>query len=247
MTQYSNHQMQRPEEIGLVDLAAIVVIRRVVAIAVLLLTVLAGIIYILVTPDHYQYRSLFQVAQQQGGKAIQSTEYLTSKLETFWLPQLESQFEDNNERFSGAPAFSLSAASSMIAFQSVAEREDEQLVREIHEHLMNQLLKEQNERFQALKKSLEEQLSSRDALIERITGSDNDQSVAAILESRSDLKRELDGLQAAEVMTTVRRSSKPHGAPAWQAMVGFLLAGIVLGIMAAFVAEFVARVRAKLQ
>lgn len=247
MTQHPNHQMQRPEEIGLVDLAAIVVIRRVVAIAVLLLTVLAGIIYILVTPDHYQYRSLFQVAQQQGAKAIQSTEYLTSKLETFWLPRLESQYQDNNERFSGAPAFSLSAASSMIEFQSVADRDDEQLVRDIHEHLMDQLLREQNERFQALKKSLEEQLSSRDALIERIAGSDNDQSVAAILEVRNELKRQLDSMRPAEVLTTVRRSSKPHGAPAWQVMVGFSLAGIVLGIMAAFAAEFVVRVRAKLQ
>lgn len=245
--QHSNQDMGKPEEIGLVDLAAIVVIRRVVAISVLLLTALAGIIYILIAPEQYQYRSLFQVAQVRGGAPVQSTEYLVSKLETFWLPQLESQYQANGERFSGKPAFSRSAASTIIEFRSDAAREDEQLVREIHENLMDRLLKEQNEHFTDQKESLEEQLNSRDALIERIADSENDQSVAAVLKVRNELKRELDGLRPADVLTTVSRSVKPYGLPAWQVMVGFLAAGIVLGIMAAFIAEFSARVRAKLR
>lgn len=245
--QYSDQNMEKPEEIGLVDLAAIVVVRRIVAISVLLLTLLAGIFYVLVTPDEYQYRSLFEVAQEKGGKSAQSSEYLVSKLETFWLPQLESQYEDDGKRLVGKPAFDRSSESNMIEFRSLAAMDDESMVREMHENLIGRLLKEQHEYVSDKKESLQQQLSSSDALIERIAGLENDQSVAAIVEVRNEIKRELDGLRPAEVLTTARRSLKPDGLPVWQKLVGFLVAGVVLGIMAAFAAEFVARVRAKLQ
>lgn len=239
--------MEKPEEIGLVDLAAMVVVGRMVAIPVFLLTVLVGMTYILITPDQYQYRSLFQLAQKQGGAPVQSAEYLVSKFETFWLPQLENDYQDSGERFPGKPSLSASTASSMIEFWSLAASEDEQLVQEIHQKLISQLLDEQNEHFTDQKQSLEEQLDSQDALIERIAGSDNDQSVAAILEVRNELKRQLDGLQPAAVLTAFRRSPEPHRRPAWQLMAGFIGAGIVLGMVAAFLAAFFARVRAKLR
>lgn len=239
--------MEKSEEIGLVDLAAMVVVGRVVAIPIFLLTVLVGIAYILLTPDLYQYRSLFQVAQKQGGEPVQSTEYLISKLETFWLPQLENEYQDKGERFPGKPALNHSTASTMIEFRSIAMRDDEPLVQEIHNKLINQLLAEQNEYLKNQKESLREQLKSQDALIERIAGPDNDQTVAAILQIRNDLKRQLDGLRPAEVLTTARRSAEPHRIPAWQLLVGFVASGIALGMTAAFVVAFGTRVRAKLR
>jgi uncharacterized protein involved in exopolysaccharide biosynthesis len=239
--------MERPEEIGLVDLAAMVVIDRMVAITVFILTVLVGISYILMTPDLYQYRSLVQVAQKQGGEPVQSAEYLVPKLEKFWLPQLENEYQDNGEAFSGKPSLSYSAASSMIEFWSVAGSDDEKLVREIHQKLIDQLLDEQNEYFADEKQSLKDQLDSQDALIERISGFDNGQFAAVALEVRNDLKRQFDGLQPAVVLTELRRSSEPQRRPAWQLMAGFIAAGIVLGIVAAFLAAFLARVRAKLR
>ncbi|AHI30139.1 Wzz/FepE/Etk N-terminal domain-containing protein [Marinobacter similis] len=247
MTQYSNQKMEKPEEIGLVDLAAILVVRRMVAISVLLLTVFAGILYFLIAPDQYQYRSLFLVAQQNGATPAQSTQYLVSKLETFWLPDMESLYQKEGKRLVGKPTFDRTSGSTMIEFESLATLEDESLVRELHENLLDRLLKEQQKYLSDQKESFQQQLNSSDELIQRISGLENEQSLAAIVQVRNEIKLKLDGLRPAEVLTTARRSLKPDGRPAWQILVGFLVAGVVLGIMAAFVAEFVARVRAKLQ
>lgn len=247
MTQHSNQDMGNPEEIGLVDLAAIVVVRRMVVISVLLLTVLAGLLYVLAAPDQYHYRSLFQVAQQNGGAPAQPTQYLVSKLETFWLPELESQYEDEGKPFLGKPTFYRPSGSTMIQFESLATIDDQKVVREIHENLVDRLLKEEQEYISREVESLEQQLKSSDAVIERIVGLANDQSVAAILQVRNEIKRKLDSMRPAEVLTTARRSLKQEGLPAWQAFGGLLVAGVVLGIVAAFVAEFFARVRARLQ
>lgn len=247
MTQYSNQNMEKPEEIGLVDLAAIVVVRRAVAISVLLLTVFAGILYVLIAPDQYHYRSLFQVAHQNGAMPAQSNQYLVSKLETFWLPQMESQYEDEGKRLAGKPTFDGLSEGSMIEFGSLATIEDQSLVRELHENLLDRLLKEQHEYVSGEKESLKQQLSSLDALIERSSGRGSEQSLAAMVQVRNEIKRKLDGLRSAEVLITARRSPKAEGLPAWQALVGFLVVGVVFGMLAAFVAEFVVRVRAKLQ
>jgi hypothetical protein len=110
------------------------------------------------------------------------------------------------------------------------------------------MLSEQNNHVAKLKKELENRIASLESLIERgERREDTGELTAVALEKKNELERELDDLQAAEVLVTARRSIYPQGRPTWQKLALLIVAGVFLGMVAGFFVEFSSRVRKKLR
>jgi len=249
MEQYPNQACEKNEEIGLVDLAAILVKRLRYVAFVFVITVLVGVIFILVSPREYQYESLFKLAVGTGNDPVQAPEYLISALEAYWLPQLENEhYQSKGQELGGKPSLSSSGDSNMIRLRSSAPEVHGETISALHEDLMARMLSEQNNHVAKLKKELENRIASLESLIERgERREDTGELTAVALEKKNELERELDDLQAAEVLVTARRSIYPQGRPTWQKLALLIVAGVFLGMVAGFFVEFSSRVRKKLR
>lgn len=242
-------QQKLDDEISLVDLAAVFVRRRFVFYIVFAVVTLAGLAYALVASDKYEYVSLIEVAKLGNGKPVEQPPTVIATIENRWLPEVGARFRAENEV---KLPFDVSAShpeqTSLIRLGSEAEQENTDLVNKIHTVLIENIKQHQNGLLKAEEKSLQRQIESLDKVIQALEGQqDVGEALASAIEKRVSLESELERLKPVDELVVSRQSAdKTAPRRALIVVIAGILAGIG-GVIAAFLAEFIVLVRAKLR
>lgn len=243
MTQPSPQQPHYDDEISLVDLAKILIKRWKTMAIIFVVVVLAALAYALLTARSYDYTSIYGVAEQGPGEALESPQALVAKARNLYLgPEtrellastglanlpFETRIENPEETL-------------LVSMTSQASESHAELVTELHEGVLARLREGQQALFEHRQQALERQLQSTRAALEAARQSDSlgaAEVVASLMGRIAGLEASLAELREGEISQTAVQSLEPTGtSPLLIIALGIVLGGM-LAIMGAFFMQF---------
>ena len=246
MVRQENFERQdQYRETSLVDLARIVVRRRVVFYVTFGLIFFAGLFFALSSEAKFRYATIYSVGQpeQIGSKELLGR--MTSALENTLIPEfMEAFLEKNQSKPPFLVSIETSKPESLVMLYSEASQAHRDLVKDAHERIL-QRLKEREEQFLSMARvTLDSRLEGVEALISHLQGVDDPGSaIAEAYASKTEIEMKLASEKKGEVVAIARKSlDKVSGS---RALIGIMtvMFALVMGVLSTFVAEFVVKVR----
>ncbi|MEQ9544790.1 MAG: Wzz/FepE/Etk N-terminal domain-containing protein [Marinobacter sp.] len=242
---------QRPQydnEISLVDLATILIRRRLIFYAVFVVITLGGLAYALLAEETYRFTSLLQVAEKNSEKFIEEPLTTIATLENRWLPAQEALFrEEANKKLPFGVSFSNPEETGLIRLVSEAGLDDKMAVENIHQNLIENVQERQRALLAKEKNSIQSRLKSVEQAIETLKGGqDTGTAIAEAFERKVELEGDLQALKEVEVLAASRQSADRTGPNRVLILALALTLAGILGIIAAFLAQFGSLVRSAL-
>src|SRR5680860_244758 len=248
---HSREEQDRyPDEISLVDLAAVFIRRRRVFYAVFLLCTLGGLAYALLTPEKFDYVSLVQIAQKDSETLIQTPETVIATLEARWLPEQQMlYYAENESKLPFNVSFQNTKDTALIRFSTGATVKQKQQVEEVHAALIEKLSQYQENLIRIEEARINAQINSLSTVIDSMAGKAIDGDGTALsgaIQKKSELESTLQNLGNLEVIVSARQSIEKTGPKRSLIVALAVVLGLMLGIFAAFMAEFCASVKKQL-
>ena len=236
------------DEISLVDLASTFLKRRRIFYIVFLVTLVAGILYALLTPEKYDYVSLFKLAERDAGSFIEKPATVIATLENRWLPEIEATYRaEHDQPIPFDVVFSNPENTGLVRIVSEATPANSESVKQIHSQLIEKLEQSQAVAVSTLKSNLERQIESLSSTIDKLEGSrDVGAAIADAVNKRLSLEVLLHSIQPAELLVLNRQMVEQKGPARSLSVVLAAMLGLMGGIFLSFFAEFVSLVRANL-
>ena len=210
------------DEISLVDLAKILIRRRWWLIGTAGVVVLLALAFALLThgDPEYQYTSIYQQAEAEPGRPLTSSASVIQQMESLDWPNYQRRYKEENKV--EALPFDLEINNpdntTLVTLNSTATAQNRDQVLNLHETLLGSVIERQQEAL--------ERENYADRLFE--------------------LERELENLKEGEVIEYAARGEEQEGTSSMLILVLGIVLGGIAGVMAAFFAEFVFRVRESL-
>lgn len=233
------------DEISLVDLATTFVRRRNIFYAVFGGVVLLALIYaFLLMPAVREYSTLVQLAEE-GNKTLESPASVIATLQSRWYPELlETHLVKEGEKLPFTIAGSNPEHTNLIKLTTEADPARSEMVQSVHQQLVTQVLLRQDQSVERRKQELEQRLDSINSYLDELSGVEAaGEAAAAAVQNRIDLVARLKSLQPAETLVVARQSLEPKGTSKALVLALAIVLGGLLGIFAAFMAEFISHVR----
>jgi len=245
----TNPRSGSDREVTLVDLAAILVQRRLVFVLTFLVVVALGVAYALTTPEKYEYVSLVQMAEDSEGQPVESASSSIVAIESYWFPAVEARYQEEAGKLLPFPVSASSPRNtSLIRIESLARRDYSELVNEVHSDLIDELTAAQNEKLQSIRGRLERQLRATDQILEELRAEDGQgQAVAEAVGQKVELEGQLERQSSSVVIATARESVRKMKPNVPLIVMVSVALGVVLAMIAAFLAEFGSLVRTRLR
>lgn len=243
------------DEISLVDLAKILVRRRWWLLGTGGVIVLLALAFALLMRGDpvYQYTSIYQQAETEPGEPITSSASIIQQLENLYWPSYQRNYKEENNVT--ALPFDLEINNpdntTLITLRSKATEENQNQVVSLHETLLEKVTARQEELLERVGSNLEGSIERVSTLLERVESSGSESSVemaAKYSDRLFELESELESLTEGEVIESVVKGDQqsPNLSSILILVLGVLLGGFT-GIIAAFTAEFVVKVRESLK
>ncbi|WP_328186508.1 Wzz/FepE/Etk N-terminal domain-containing protein [Marinobacter sp. OP 3.4] len=240
------------DEISLVDLATTLIRRRYVIYAVFGGTVLLALFYaFFVMAEVREYVTLVQLGEDDG-KALESPSSVIANVESHWYPDLRGRYRAENDT---RLPFDIRAENPenthLVKLTSKATAENVENVETQHQALVDRLTERQTDLLNRQKQELEERVASLRDYLEELSGMEaTGEAQAELIQQRARMLSEIenttsriDKLQPAEVLVVARESAEPKGPSKALVLALAAVLGGMVGIFAAFMAEFISHVR----
>lgn len=240
-----NHSGQ---EVTLVDLAAILVQRRLAFIITFLVVVALGVGYALTATEKYRYVSLLQMAEDSEGEPIEAVGSTLAGLENYSFPAVQADYQqEKGKHLPLGVVFDSPRNTSLVRMETLAPRTRAEVVKEVHSALIDQVKARQDSRVEALRQNIERQLKSVEGVIDELRAAEGQgQALAAAVNSKVDLESRLNDVVALEVLASARESARKVEPNVSLIIVISVVLAIVLAAISAFLVEFSSLVRARL-
>lgn len=243
------------DEISLVDLAKILIRRRWWLIGTSVVIVLLALAFVLLTRGDYehQYTTVYQLAETEPGEPIRSAQSVIQEVQSLYWPRFRREYREENN-VSAIP-FELNienpANTTLITLRSNASEETREQITQLHQTILDQIIMTQQASLERRKAQLEQSIERTAGLLERVENSDTEAAVelaSNYSERMIELENELNNLAEGEVLETVVQGERQYSTLSGKMILalGIILGGI-FGLVAAFVAEFVFRVKESLK
>lgn len=237
------------DDVTLVDLAAVLVQNRIAFFLVFAIITIAGLAYVVLAPDKYEYVSLVQVARDRVGQTpLEAPVATIAALESRWLPDVADDYlAAESEKLPIEVSFSNPNGTALIRIVSEAEGDAAALVRRVHDALIQKVQSAQGELLAENTEALESEMESLDDVIEGLqAGRNTDQALVQMVQRKANLKSKLDRLQGAQTLAVGRESARPTGPRRAVVLVLAVGVGAMLGVFSAFFVHFVQQVRLRM-
>ncbi len=236
------------DEISLVELASTFLKRRRIFYVAFLVTLVAGIVYALLTPEKYDYVSLFKLAEKDAGSFIEKPATVIATLENRWLPEIEAtHVAEHDQPLPFDVVFSNPENTGLVRIVSEAMPANSESVKQIHSQLIEKLEQSQSVAVSTLKSNLERQIESLSSTIDKLEGSrDVGAAIADAVNKRLSLEVLLHSIQPAALLVLNRQLAERKGPARSLIVVLAAMLGLMGGIFLSFFAEFVSLVRTNL-
>lgn len=251
----SNQQPQQPQqpyyddEISLVDLATTFIRRRRVFYAVVVSVILLAAVYALVfVGEVKEYRTLIQLGEQQGEESREPLEQpatVIAAIENRWYPELQALYaETEGEKLPFKINTSNPKDTTLIKLSTETSPKIAVDVEKIHQQLVESITQRQSELLKRQQRVLEKRLESISNTLERLSNQDvAGEALAQIIQEQVDVQAQLDSLKPAETLVVARESLENKGTSKKLILAVAIVLAFMLGIFAAFMAEFASQVR----
>jgi uncharacterized protein involved in exopolysaccharide biosynthesis len=255
MNQSSRYEPQHSpsnDEISLVDLAKILIRRWKTMVLVFLVVVLGALAYVLLTERSYEYVSIYQVAEEEPGRALETPASVLAKVSNLYLgPETRKLRESATlESLPFEVAVAHPNDTLLIRLGTEASENNHELVTQMHEALLARMIEGQQERVEKHRASLERQLSNAERALEAVEQSTSDRAgelIASYTERLSDIQQGLTQLSEGEVAQVAVQSLEPAGTGRSLIMVLAIVLGGILAVIGVFIFEFGSIVLASLK
>ncbi|BBI60607.1 hypothetical protein HSBAA_19130 [Vreelandella sulfidaeris] len=235
----------------MVDLAKILVKRWKAMVLVFLVIVLGALAYVLLTERSYEYVSIYQVVEEAPGRALETPASVLAKVNSLYIGS-ETRKLRESAGLESLP-FEVTADNPsdtlLVRLYSEASTHNHELVAQMHEALLSRMMEEQGDRLERQQAALEQQLQNTEATLESVAQTSTEwgsELAASYTERLADIRQDLTQLSEGEVVQVSVQSLEPAGTGRSLIMILALVFGGIAGIMMAFFAELVCRVRESL-
>ncbi len=239
------------DEISLVDLALVLVRRKIIVITVLGLFIALGVAAALFLPQKHDYRSSIEIGTQLINgemKPIESPSSLLAKIDYNFIPQTLYQYRQKNPE--DETAYEIKANnpkdSYVIALNMSATEDKSELVHGFIKSITQGIMQEHDELFNTLKNTLELQLAQTTNRLNSMGNSSENLAEKTSLQDKIDsYLSQLANLRGSKVISEPMKSQKPSGTSRKLIVIIAAFAGLFIGIFSAFFIEFASKVREK--
>lgn len=240
------------EEVSLVDLTKVLIKRWKVMVTIFLFVVVGALAYVLLTERTYEYVSIYQVAEQEPGSALEAPNSVLARVSNLYMGPTMRELRESAglqdlpfEVTIGNPSDTL-----LVRLVSEAKEANSDLVTQMHEAMQALMIEGQQERVEKHRASLEQQLQSVERALQAAEQSSSERAselIASYIERLADIQQRLSQLSEGEVVQVAVQSLDPADTSRSFIMGLALVLGGMLAVIAAFLAEFSFRVRKSLQ
>ncbi len=221
-------------------------------VSIFLIVVLGALAYVLLTERSYEYVSIYQVAEEAPGRALESPASVLAKVNNLYLGPETRELRES-AGLESLP-FEVTIAhpndTLLIRLGSEASVENNELVTQMHEALLARMTEGQRERLERQKAALEQQLQSTEAALESVAQTSTEwgsELTASYMERLAGIRQDLTQLSEGEVVQVAVRSLEPAGTGRSLIMVLALVLGGILAVIGVFIVEFSSIVHVSLE
>lgn len=234
------------DEVSLVDLAKILIRRKVTMFVTAFTVVVLALVYTLIRSEKFEYVSIYQVAEQEVGEPMNAIAGLTALIDRSFLPAVKRTYDEEN-----LPKIATAnpKGTPLIVLETVTISKNEELITKMHQQIFDKLLAYEQQRVEGLREKLNQELRALNELIDTATVQANVSSelISGYSQRKNELASELSQIQLPQVQSIASNNGKVSKfSNSLVLALGFIL-GCIGGVMAAFIKEFASRVRESLE
>lgn len=264
MSKASNGQSSRriaDDEISLIDLAKVLVLRWKLMAVIFSITVLGAFLYALMMERTYEYVSLYQVAEQEPINtdtsngiergALEKPRTVLAKVDNIYLDEVTRELRSSKdlERLPFEVSVSNPGDTLLIRLSSETYEKNVALVHAMHTKLLEQIMSGQQHQLERRRTGIERQLESARRALEAAHDS-TDATAGDVMTSYinrvAELEDRLTLLREGQIVKTAVQSLKPKGTGRAFILMMAVLLGAISAIICAFFMQFVVAVRESL-
>lgn len=249
------------DEISLVDLAKTLIKRRWWVIGTGFVVVALALAFALAnrTAPAYNYISIYELAEKNSTEKLEATSSVLEKINSMHWPSYRRNYMQQNELTSfGELPFTFAvtnpAGTNLILLSSAALETDKDEAKHLHQTLLNEVIADQNAAFKREETKLTKQITLTKTLLEKLNQSSSkstaqEQQIATQTQRLFELEDSLSDLKEGKLIQLSAQDERAKLKKLSGSLVlalGIVLGGI-LGIVAAFFAEFASQVRKSLK
>lgn len=248
----SSQPVYHDDEISLVDLAKILV-KRWKAMAIIFgIIMLATLAYALLTSSTYNYTSIYNVAEQEPGRALESPASLVAKARNLYIGPVTRELlaSEGLQRLPFELQVQNPEATLLITLTSQASETRQEVVTELHDRVLMRLQEGQQAMVERRRQALERQLQSAERSLEAAQQSESQgaaEVVASIMGRIAGLEASLEELRQGEVSQTAVQSLKPMGTSRTLIVALGIVLGGIMAVIGAFFMQFASSVSKSLR
>ncbi|MGM0767017.1 MAG: hypothetical protein ACQEV6_03205 [Pseudomonadota bacterium] len=252
MSENEQYSKQYDDEISLVDLATMFVRRRRVFYVVFGGVVLLAFAYALfLVGDVKEYTTLVQLGEQveEGKKEpLEPATTVVATIENRWYPEQQALYiELENAKMPFHVSAEAPKNTSLIKLTSTTSPNNAKRVVSVHDKLVDLVAKRQTELLERKKQNLEQRFKYINEYLAGLSGQEAmGEAAAQAVRERIEISAKIESLQPAEILVVARESLDNKGVSKRLIIVFAVFLGLMFGVVATFMAEFIRRVRQEL-
>ncbi len=234
------------DEISLVDLAKILIRRKVTMFVTAFGIIALALVFTQIRSEKFEYVSIYKVAERDVSEPINSIDGLTALIERSFLPAVKRSYGEQ-----GLPKIIINTPkdTGLIILETITTEANEALVTDMHQQLFNKLQAHEKTRVEGLRDKLNQELKTLNRQLDVATSQANTSSelILSYSQRKNEISAELSQVQYPQIQAVADNNGKvsKFGNSLVLAL-GIVLGGI-MGIMAAFLKEFASRVKQSLE
>ncbi len=259
---------QAEDEISLVDLAMILIHRKILISAIILLCSAIGLVIALLTPRIYTYSTSIESGSQIiNGKTtyLESADALVAKIQRIYIPSILAEQEQKNTstetQKSHVVEVSIPENSNIILLEAKGSEDQQQTLNNLFNNIVLKINQSQHRLIQTTKDKLSQnihysqnKLKNLQTYLKKSNPNDKLEDRFQLIREKTSLENyianltsQLSSLRKTHAISQTLKSPLPTGTSHKLIVIISIFAGLFLGMLAVFLAEFRIKIKEKQQ
>ncbi|MDR9469428.1 Wzz/FepE/Etk N-terminal domain-containing protein [Marinospirillum sp.] len=251
-TRDAQFQHYPDDEISLIDLAKILIKRRWWVMGVGGIVILLALVFALIKPDSYQLVTVYQMAEKEPGDSLRPASQLIEQAQSLYWPEVRRNYLQNNNLESMPFELEITNPEKtvLITLVTKASKKEQPEVVQLHSKVLDRLKAYDHKMLESYREQQERQKTNVENLLELASSSSAEKAtelVASYTDRLFNIEDSLARLSAPEIVQTALATEKSNTLSSKLILALGVVLGGIMGVMAAFIVEFAARVRQSLK
>ena len=239
------------DEIGIIDLAMVLVHRKVLIAVIFMIFIASGVAVALYTPKAYSYSLTIEIGSQIiNGSVIsfESPQALLAKLKHSYIPKTLSKHRQSHpdDKNKYKIKSSVPSGSNITLLEINGTKDQEDTIKELLQTISQYAIADHDRIFKTIKIDLEARLNQTKNELKSLKNSNNNATDIMATQNIESLASQIANLRMTREVMPPMRSLDPIGSSQKTNIIIFAFAGIFLGIFTAFFTEFVSKVQQRI-